>query len=111
MLGNPEVYASFKSKLESLPGNVVGIASNTEMDSRKEKSHPGGLLLTKFGSNHTTLLDLAFPDNSFGRMHGKSKEAPKTMKQISRLFPNKVTIQMPKMSCYFQTGSNSWTVI
>ncbi|XP_071716573.1 uncharacterized protein [Rutidosis leptorrhynchoides] len=72
MLGNPEVYASFKSKLESLPGNVVVIASNTQMDSRKEK------------------------DNSFGRMHDKSKEAPKTMKQIIRLFPNKVTIQMPQ---------------
>jgi len=25
------------------------------------KSHPGGLLFTKFGSNQTALLDLAFP--------------------------------------------------
>ncbi|KVH94473.1 ATPase, AAA-type, core [Cynara cardunculus var. scolymus] len=62
MLGNPEAYASFKSKLENVPGNVVVIASHTQMDSRKEKSHPGGLLFTKFGSNQTTLLDLAFPD-------------------------------------------------
>ncbi|XP_071738324.1 uncharacterized protein [Rutidosis leptorrhynchoides] len=96
MLGNPEAYASFKNKLESLPGNVIVIASHTQVDSRKEKSHPGGLLFTKFGSNHTTLLDLAFPDNGFGRMHDRSKEAPKTMKQLTRLFPNKVTIQLPQ---------------
>ena len=25
------------------------------------QSHPGGLLFTKFGSNQTALLDLAFP--------------------------------------------------
>ncbi|GJY87870.1 putative adenosinetriphosphatase [Tanacetum coccineum] len=96
MLGNTEAYGSFKSKLESLPGNVVVIASHTQMDSRKEKSHPGGLLFTKFGSSHTTLLDLAFPDSSFGRLHDKSKETPKTMKQLTRLFPNKVTIQIPQ---------------
>ncbi|KAL4558852.1 hypothetical protein LXL04_037056 [Taraxacum kok-saghyz] len=95
MLGNPEAYASFKSKLENAPGNVVVIASHTQLDSRKEKSHPGGLLFTKFGSNQTTLLDLAFPD-SFGRLHDRSKETPKTMKQLTRLFPNKVTIQMPQ---------------
>ncbi|XP_024981027.1 uncharacterized protein LOC112517888 isoform X1 [Cynara cardunculus var. scolymus] len=95
MLGNPEAYASFKSKLENVPGNVVVIASHTQMDSRKEKSHPGGLLFTKFGSNQTTLLDLAFPD-SFGRLHDRSKETPKTMKQLTRLFPNKVTIQIPQ---------------
>ncbi|KAK9071829.1 hypothetical protein SSX86_008258 [Deinandra increscens subsp. villosa] len=95
MLGNPEAYSSFKSKLENLPGNVVVIASHTQMDSRKEKSPSGGLLFTKFGSNHTTLLDLAFP-NDFGRLHDRSKETPKTMKQLTRLFPNKVTIQMPQ---------------
>ncbi|KAL0284925.1 UNVERIFIED_CONTAM: hypothetical protein Sradi_7186300, partial [Sesamum radiatum] len=59
------------------------------------ESHPGGLLFTKFGSNQTALLDLAFPDN-FGRLHDRSKETPKTMKQLSRLFPNKVTIQIPQ---------------
>ncbi|KAJ6334508.1 hypothetical protein OIU78_011396 [Salix suchowensis] len=31
------------------------------IDNRKEKSHAGGLLFTKFGGNHTALLDLAFP--------------------------------------------------
>ncbi|KAL2238974.1 UNVERIFIED_CONTAM: ATPase family AAA domain-containing protein 1 [Sesamum indicum] len=61
LVGNPEAYAAFKIKLETLPENVVVIASHTQTDSRKEKSHPGGLLFTKFGSNQTALLDLAFP--------------------------------------------------
>ncbi|XP_060178403.1 uncharacterized protein LOC132608500 [Lycium barbarum] len=91
----PEAYAAFKIKLEHLPENVVVIASHTQTDNRKEKSHPGGLLFTKFGSNQTALLDLAFPDN-FGRLHDRSKETPKTMKQLTRLFPNKVTIQLPQ---------------
>ncbi|KAL0292113.1 UNVERIFIED_CONTAM: hypothetical protein Sradi_7002500, partial [Sesamum radiatum] len=90
MLGRKSwAYAAFKITLETLPENV------TQTDSRKEKSHPGGLLFTKFGSNQTALLDLAFPDN-FGRLHDRSKETPKTMKQLSRLFPNKVTIQIPQ---------------
>lgn len=37
MLGNPEAYSSFKNKLENIPGNVVVIASHTQLDSRKEK--------------------------------------------------------------------------
>ncbi|CAL5423565.1 unnamed protein product [Camellia sinensis] len=93
--GNPEAYAALKSKLDNIPENVVVIASHSQMDSRKEKSHPGGLLFTKFGSNQTALLDLAFPDN-LGRLHDRSKETPKTMKQLTRLFQNKVTIQMPQ---------------
>ncbi|GAA0139512.1 hypothetical protein LIER_01040 [Lithospermum erythrorhizon] len=94
-VGNAESHAALKVKLEHLPENAVVIASHTQTDIRKEKSHPGGLLFTKFGSNQTALLDLALPD-SFGRMHDRSKETPKTMKQLCRLFPNKVTIQMPQ---------------
>lgn len=96
MSGNPEAYVEIKSKLENLPDNLVVIASHTQPDSRKEKSHPGGLLFTKFGSNHTALLDLAFPDN-FGRLTDRNnKDSSKTMKQLTRLFTNKVTIQMPQ---------------
>ncbi|XP_075500903.1 uncharacterized protein LOC142539375 [Primulina tabacum] len=95
LVGNPEAYAAFKNKLENLPENVVVIASHTHTDNRKEKSHPGGLLFTKFGSNQTALLDLTFPDN-FSRLSDRSKETPKTMKQLTRLFPNKVTIQAPQ---------------
>nr|VDD41387.1 unnamed protein product [Brassica oleracea] len=94
--GNTEVYVTLKSKLEKLPENVVVIASQTQLDNRKEKSHPGGFLFTKFGSNQTTLLDLAFPDNFGGRLQDRNKEMPKSLKQITRLFPNKVTIQLPE---------------
>ncbi|XP_060961644.1 uncharacterized protein LOC115698051 [Cannabis sativa] len=95
MVGNSDAYAILKNKLENLPENVVVIGSHTQLDNRKEKSHPGGLLFTKFGSNQTALLDLAFPDN-FGRLHDRSKETPKTTKQLTRLFPNKVAIQLPQ---------------
>lgn len=94
LLGNTEAYGAFKSKMESLPGNVVVIASQTQMDNQKEKYNPGSLLFTKFGSNQTSLFD-AFR-GSLGRIHDRSKETPKTVKQITRLFPNKVSIQMPQ---------------
>ncbi|GLT42470.1 hypothetical protein SLA2020_164670 [Shorea laevis] len=95
IVGSHDVNAALRSKFDNLPANVVVIGSHTQMDNRKEKSHPGGLLFTKFGANQTALLDLSFPDN-FGRLHDRSKEMPKTMKQITRLFPNKVTIQLPQ---------------
>ncbi|KAF3536409.1 hypothetical protein F2Q69_00021483 [Brassica cretica] len=94
LVGNNDVYATLKSKLENLPENIVAMASQTQLDSRKEKSHPGGFLYTKFGGNQTALLDLAFPD--IGKLHEKSKEASKSVKQITRLFPNKVAIQLPQ---------------
>ncbi|CAI0548155.1 unnamed protein product [Linum tenue] len=76
---NSDSYTTFKSRLEKLPDN----------------SHPGGLLFTKFGSNQTALLDLAFPD-SFGRLHDRGKEVPKATKLLTKLFPNKVAIHMPQ---------------
>ncbi|KAL6527610.1 hypothetical protein OROMI_029421 [Orobanche minor] len=94
-VGSLEAYATFKIKLDMLPPNVVVIASHTQADIHKDKPHPGGLLFTKFGSNHSTLLDLAFPD-TFGKLNDKGKENPKTMKHLTRLFPNKVTIQIPQ---------------
>eukprot|EP00268_Persea_americana_P067932 TRINITY_DN93_c0_g1_i5.p1 TRINITY_DN93_c0_g1~~TRINITY_DN93_c0_g1_i5.p1 ORF type:complete len:1065 (-),score=280.19 TRINITY_DN93_c0_g1_i5:582-3428(-) len=90
-----ESYPTFRSKLEKLPNNVVVIGSHVQMDGRKEKSHPGGFLFTKFGSNQTALLDFAFPD-SFGRLHERGKEVPKTTKALCKLFPNKVTVHMPQ---------------
>ncbi|KAI4336307.1 hypothetical protein L6164_014847 [Bauhinia variegata] len=93
IIGNGDPY-SFKSRLEKLPDNVIIIGSHTHTDSRKEKSHPGGLLFTKFGSNQTALLDLAFPD--IGRLHDRGKEVSKPNKTLTKLFPNKVTIHMPQ---------------
>ncbi|KAL1553960.1 hypothetical protein AAHA92_14573 [Salvia divinorum] len=95
MAGNSESYSTYKNKLEKLPNNIVIIGSQTQTDNRKEKSHPGGLLFTKFGSNQTALLDLAFPD-SFGRLHDRAKDVTKATKLLSKLFPNKVTIHMPQ---------------
>ncbi|XP_031485142.1 uncharacterized protein LOC116254140 isoform X1 [Nymphaea colorata] len=92
---NSDSCTYLKNKLERLPDNVVVIGSHTQADSRKEKSHPGGLLFTKFGSNQTALFDFAFPDN-LGRMHERGKEMTKAMKLLSKLFPNKVTIQSPQ---------------
>ncbi|XVF54672.1 hypothetical protein PTKIN_Ptkin05aG0199800 [Pterospermum kingtungense] len=95
LAGNTESYSTFKSKLERLPDNVIVIGSHTHTDNRKEKSHPGGLLFTKFGGSQTALLDLAFPD-SFSRLHERGKEVPKATKFLTKLFPNKVTIHMPQ---------------
>ncbi|XP_038972217.1 uncharacterized protein LOC103715088 [Phoenix dactylifera] len=95
MAGGTDTYLTLKSKLELMPAGVLIIGSHTQIDNRKEKSHPGGLLFTKFGSNQTALLDFAFPDN-LGRLHERSKEIPKTMKQLTRLFPNKLSIQLPQ---------------
>lgn len=36
-------------------------------------------------------------DNLGGRLHDRSKEIPKTMKQLTRLFPNRITIQTPQV--------------
>ncbi|XP_031497186.1 uncharacterized protein LOC116262189 isoform X1 [Nymphaea colorata] len=91
---NSDSCTSLKHKLEKLPDNVVVIGSHTHMDNRKEKSHPGGLLFTKLGSNQTALFDFAFPDN-FGRLPERGKELPKATKLLLKLFPNKVTIQSP----------------
>ncbi|XP_021287231.1 LOW QUALITY PROTEIN: uncharacterized protein LOC110418751 [Herrania umbratica] len=95
LAGNTDSYTTFKSRLEKLPDNVIVIGSHTHTDNRKEKSHPGGLLFTKFGGSQTALLDLAFPD-SFGRLHDRGKEVPKATKLLTKLFPNKVTIHMPQ---------------
>ncbi|CAK7336687.1 unnamed protein product [Dovyalis caffra] len=95
IVGNSDSYSTFKSRLEKLPDNVIVIGSHTQNDNRKEKSHPGGLLFTKFGSNQTALLDLAFPD-SFGRLGDRGKEVPKATKLLTKLFPNKVAIHMPQ---------------
>ncbi|XP_042502189.1 uncharacterized protein LOC122079629 [Macadamia integrifolia] len=95
IVANSDSYSTFKSRMEKLTDNVVVIGSHTQTDNRKEKSHPGGLLFTKFGSNQTALLDFAFPD-SFGRLHDRGKEVPKTTKLLTKLFPNKVMIHVPQ---------------
>ncbi|KAG9130737.1 hypothetical protein Leryth_012689 [Lithospermum erythrorhizon] len=105
IVGNSEAYSTFRSKFENLPESVVVIGSHTHSDNRKEKSHPGGLLFTKFGGNQTALLDLAFPDG-FGRLHDKGKDISKTIKFLTKLFPNKVTIHMPQDEALLASWKN-----
>ncbi|KAI4340242.1 hypothetical protein MLD38_025101 [Melastoma candidum] len=95
VVGSQDASQMLKSKFENLPENVVIVGSHLQCDSRKETSHAGGLLFTKLGGNPTALLDLAFPD-SFGRLNDRSRENTKAMKQLNRLFSNKVTIQLPQ---------------
>lgn len=96
ILKNAEACTCFKVGLGNLPDNVVVIGSYTHADSRTEKSHHGGLLLTKFGGNQTALLDLAMPD-CFSRLHERGKEIPKSSTtRLTKLLPNKVTIHMPQ---------------
>ncbi|VAI03941.1 unnamed protein product [Triticum turgidum subsp. durum] len=61
--GITESFSSLRNKLELLPPGVLIIGSHTQMDSRKEKAHPGGFLFTKFASSSQTLFDL-FPDEA-----------------------------------------------
>lgn len=37
VIGNTEAYTAFKMRLETLPENVVLIASHTQADTRKDK--------------------------------------------------------------------------
>ncbi|XP_038980506.1 uncharacterized protein LOC103715277 isoform X2 [Phoenix dactylifera] len=64
-------YQTMKSKLDLMPAGVLVIASHAQVDNRKEK-------------------------DTFGRLHERSKDTLKSMKQLTRLFPNKVTIQLPQ---------------
>ncbi|XP_074564202.1 uncharacterized protein LOC141820730 [Curcuma longa] len=93
--GGVDSYVTMKVRIDSLSSGVLIVCSNTQVDSRKEKSHPGGLLFTKFGGNQTTLFDFALPD-CFSRLHERSKENSKTVKQLTKLFPNRIIIQPPQ---------------
>ncbi|GBG64633.1 hypothetical protein CBR_g45688 [Chara braunii] len=96
ILVNFERYSIFKKKVERLEGRLVVIGAHAMPDARKEKSHPGGLLFPpKFGSSHTTLLDLSFLD-SFSRLDDRAKDVSKASKMLSKLFPSKVVVQPPQ---------------
>ncbi|KAG6508585.1 hypothetical protein ZIOFF_033959 [Zingiber officinale] len=92
--GGVDSYVTMKVRMDSLSPGVLIVCSNTQVDSRKEKSHPGGLLFTKLGGNQTTLFDFALPDCQ--RLHERSKENSKTVKQLTKLFPNRIIIQPPQ---------------
>ncbi|XP_040381754.1 uncharacterized protein LOC102705092 [Oryza brachyantha] len=94
MCGNSYSYHGLKNKLENFPAGVFIVGSQTQTDSRKDKSNSGSPFLSKFPYSQA-ILDLTFQD-SFGRVNDKNKEALKTAKHLTKLFPNKVTIQTPQ---------------
>ncbi|VAI03979.1 unnamed protein product [Triticum turgidum subsp. durum] len=71
--GITESFSSLRNKLELLPPGVLIIGSHTQMDSRKEKAHPGGFLFTKFASSSQTLFDLFPTALVVGCMKGTKK--------------------------------------
>ncbi|KAL6657169.1 hypothetical protein ACP70R_004949 [Stipagrostis hirtigluma subsp. patula] len=94
MCGNNYSYHGLKNKLESFPAGVFIVGSQTQTDARKDKSNSGSSWL-KFPYSQAAILDIAFQD-SFGRVTEKSKEALKMSKHLTKLFPNKVTIETPQ---------------
>uniref|UniRef100_A0A0E0EG19 AAA+ ATPase domain-containing protein n=1 Tax=Oryza meridionalis TaxID=40149 RepID=A0A0E0EG19_9ORYZ len=94
MCGNSYSYHGLKNKLESFPAGVFIVGSQIHTDSRKDKSNSGSPFLSKFPYSQA-ILDLTFQD-SFGRVNDKNKEALKIAKHLTKLFPNKVTIQTPQ---------------
>ncbi|XLR16711.1 hypothetical protein S83_044649, partial [Arachis hypogaea] len=58
-----------------------------------------GFVPTNFALFITSYQSLSYcsrAKDNFGRLHDRSKETPKVMKQLSSLFPNRVTIQLPQ---------------
>ncbi|XP_072147787.1 uncharacterized protein [Setaria viridis] len=94
MCGHNYTYHGLKKKLESFPAGVFIIGSQIQTDTRKDKSNSGSPWL-KFPYSQAAILDLAFQD-SFGRVSEKNKEALKMSKHLTKLFPNKVTIETPQ---------------
>ncbi|BAF22516.1 uncharacterized protein [Oryza sativa Japonica Group] len=94
MCGNSYSYHGLKNKIESFPAGVFIVGSQIHTDSRKDKSNSGSPFLSKFPYSQA-ILDLTFQD-SFGRVNDKNKEALKIAKHLTKLFPNKVTIQTPQ---------------
>ncbi|CAN6212686.1 unnamed protein product [Urochloa humidicola] len=92
--GHNYTYHGLKNKLESFPAGVFIIGSQIQTDTRKDKSNSGSPWL-KFPYSQAAIFDLAFQD-SFGRVSEKNKEALKMSKHLTKLFPNKVTIETPQ---------------
>ncbi|CAM0873142.1 unnamed protein product [Alopecurus aequalis] len=91
--GNNDSYYGLKSKLEHFPAGVFIVGSHIQPDSRKEKANAGSLFLSKFPYSQA-ILDLALQD--LDRGNDKNKEMSKAMRHLTKIFPNKVTIQPPQ---------------
>ncbi|KAL6648178.1 hypothetical protein ACP70R_012402 [Stipagrostis hirtigluma subsp. patula] len=90
--GNNESYHGLKSKLKHFPAGAFIVGSQVQPDKSKEKANAGSLFLSKFPYSQA-IIDLA---QDVGRINDKNKETPKAMKHLTKLFPNKVTVQAPQ---------------
>ncbi|XP_025792636.1 uncharacterized protein LOC112873794 isoform X2 [Panicum hallii] len=91
--GNNDSYHGLKSKLKHFPAGAFIIGSQIQPDNRKEKANASSLFLSKFPYSQA-ILDLALQD--IDAINDKSKEASKALKHLTKLFPNKVTLQAPQ---------------
>ncbi|KAF8721067.1 hypothetical protein HU200_023482 [Digitaria exilis] len=91
--GNNDSYHGMKSKLKDFPDGAFIIGSQIQPDSRKEKANASSVFLSKFPYSQA-ILDLALQDLDGG--NDKNKETSKAMKHLTKLFPNKVTLQAPQ---------------
>lgn len=60
--------------------------------------HNTSFIITAYSEWKIPLMTVGTVQDNFGRLHERSKEISKTLKQLVRLFPNKVTIQLPQVN-------------
>ncbi|CAN6320024.1 unnamed protein product [Urochloa humidicola] len=90
--GNNDSYHGLKSKLKHFPAGAFVIGSQIQPDNRKEKANSGSLFLSKFPYSQA-ILDCI---QDIDAINDASKETSKAMKHLTKLFPNKVTLQAPQ---------------
>ncbi|CAL4914346.1 unnamed protein product [Urochloa decumbens] len=90
--GNNDSYHGLKSKLKHFPAGAFIIGSQIQPDNRKEKANSGSLFLSKFPYSQA-ILDCI---QDIDAINDASKETSKAMKHLTKLFPNKVTLQAPQ---------------
>ncbi|KAL6902168.1 hypothetical protein ACP4OV_005044 [Aristida adscensionis] len=100
--GNNDSYHGLKSKLKYFPAGVFIIGSQIDPDNRKEKANASSPFLSKFPYSQA-IIDLALQD--VRQINDKVKETSKAMKHLTKLFPNKVTVQAPQD----ETELSRWT--
>ncbi|XP_062215625.1 uncharacterized protein LOC133916121 [Phragmites australis] len=91
--GNNYSYRGLKTKLKHFPAGVLLIGSQIQPHNRKEKANASSPFLSKFPYSQA-IIDLAFQD--IDRGNDRNKEASKAMKHLTKIFPNKVTVQAPQ---------------
>ncbi|KAG2540841.1 hypothetical protein PVAP13_9NG584900 [Panicum virgatum] len=91
--GNNDSYHGLKGKLKHFSAGAFIIGSQIQPDNRKDKANASSLFLSKFPYSQA-ILDLALQD--IDAINDKSKEASKALKHLTKLFPNKVTLQAPQ---------------